>query len=82
MAHRARVAGGSALCRARLLRVLWPTYCDHTYCDDACCGYTYYGHTYQVGVHCAERGALLQRIRKFFGSALRWSRNGDAAKQA
>ena len=36
----------------------------------------------QVGVHCAERGALLQRIRKFFGSALRWSRNGDAAKQA
>ena len=36
----------------------------------------------QVGVHCAERGQLLQRIRKFFGSALRWSRNGDAAKQA
>ena len=36
----------------------------------------------QVGVHCAERGELLQRIRKFFGSALRWSRNGDAAKQA
>jgi hypothetical protein len=34
-----------------------------------------------VGVHCAERGALLQRIRKFFGSALRWSRNGDDAKQ-
>ena len=36
----------------------------------------------QVGVHCAERGELLQRIRKFFASALRWSRNGDAAKQA
>ena len=36
----------------------------------------------QVTVHCAERGQLLQRIRKFFGSALRWSRNGDAAKQA